>query len=81
MTTIDIAFSPALWMIAKATAVLAFANRAGRQPSPRIGGTAPPGIDAGPSGLSADRIRAANSRAGTRLPVDLLKSVAAGGLR
>ena len=32
-------------------------------------------------GLSADRIRAANSRAGTRLPVDLLKSVAAGGLR
>jgi beta-lactamase regulating signal transducer with metallopeptidase domain len=32
-------------------------------------------------GLTADRIRAANARAGTRLPVDLLKSLAAGGMR
>ena len=32
-------------------------------------------------GLSADRIRAANARAGTRLPIDLLKSLAAGGMR
>jgi beta-lactamase regulating signal transducer with metallopeptidase domain len=30
-------------------------------------------------GLTTDRIRAANARAGTRLPVDMLKSVAAGG--
>jgi beta-lactamase regulating signal transducer with metallopeptidase domain len=32
-------------------------------------------------GLTPDRIRAANARAGTRLPIDLLKSLAAGGLR
>jgi beta-lactamase regulating signal transducer with metallopeptidase domain len=32
-------------------------------------------------GLTADRIRAANARAGSRLPVDLLKSFAAGGGR
>lgn len=32
-------------------------------------------------GLTADRIRAANARAGTRLPIDLLKSLAAGGMR
>jgi beta-lactamase regulating signal transducer with metallopeptidase domain len=32
-------------------------------------------------GLSADRIRAANARAGARLPVDLLRSLAAGGMR
>lgn len=32
-------------------------------------------------GLTADRVRAANARAGTRLPVDLLKSLAAGGMR
>ena len=32
-------------------------------------------------GLTADRVRAANTRAGTRLPVDLLKSLAAGGMR
>jgi beta-lactamase regulating signal transducer with metallopeptidase domain len=30
-------------------------------------------------GLTADRIRSANARAGTRLPVDMLRSVAAGG--
>jgi beta-lactamase regulating signal transducer with metallopeptidase domain len=30
-------------------------------------------------GLTTERIRAANARAGTRLPVDMLKSVAAGG--
>jgi beta-lactamase regulating signal transducer with metallopeptidase domain len=32
-------------------------------------------------GLTADRIRAANKRAGTRLPIDMLKSLAAGGMR
>jgi beta-lactamase regulating signal transducer with metallopeptidase domain len=32
-------------------------------------------------GLTADRIRAANARAGSRLPIDLLKSFAAGGGR
>ena len=32
-------------------------------------------------GLTADRVRAANARAGTRLPVDMLKSLAAGGMR
>jgi beta-lactamase regulating signal transducer with metallopeptidase domain len=32
-------------------------------------------------GLTADRIRAANARAGTRLPIDMLKSLAAGGMR
>ncbi|MGH9371254.1 MAG: M56 family metallopeptidase [Vicinamibacterales bacterium] len=32
-------------------------------------------------GLTPDRIRAANARAGTRLSVDLLKSLAAGGMR
>jgi beta-lactamase regulating signal transducer with metallopeptidase domain len=32
-------------------------------------------------GLTPDRIRAANARAGTRLPIDMLKSFAAGGLR
>ncbi len=32
-------------------------------------------------GLTPDRIRAANARAGTRLPVDMLRSVAAGGFR
>jgi beta-lactamase regulating signal transducer with metallopeptidase domain len=32
-------------------------------------------------GLTPERIRAANTRAGTRLPIDLLKSLAAGGLR
>ncbi len=32
-------------------------------------------------GLTADRIRSANSRAGSRLPVDMLKSLAAGGMR
>jgi beta-lactamase regulating signal transducer with metallopeptidase domain len=32
-------------------------------------------------GLTPDRIRAANARAGTRLPVDMLRSVAAGGHR
>jgi len=32
-------------------------------------------------GLTAERIRAANTRAGTRLPIDLLKSLAAGGMR
>jgi beta-lactamase regulating signal transducer with metallopeptidase domain len=32
-------------------------------------------------GLTPDRIRAANTRAGTRLPIDLLKSLAAGGMR
>ncbi len=32
-------------------------------------------------GLTAERIRSANSRAGTRLPIDMLKSLAAGGLR
>jgi beta-lactamase regulating signal transducer with metallopeptidase domain len=30
-------------------------------------------------GLTADRIRAANARAGTRLPLDMLRSLAAGG--
>ncbi len=32
-------------------------------------------------GLTADRIKAANSRAGTKLPIDMLKSLAAGGMR
>jgi beta-lactamase regulating signal transducer with metallopeptidase domain len=32
-------------------------------------------------GLTPDRIRAANARAGTRLPIDMLKSLAAGGIR
>lgn len=32
-------------------------------------------------GLTPDRIRTANARAGSRLPVDLLKSLAAGGMR
>lgn len=32
-------------------------------------------------GLTAERIKAANSRAGTKLPVDMLKSLAAGGMR
>ena len=32
-------------------------------------------------GLTPDRIRAANARAGTRLPIDMLKSLAAGGMR
>jgi beta-lactamase regulating signal transducer with metallopeptidase domain len=32
-------------------------------------------------GLTPDRIRTANARAGTRLPVDMLKSFAAGGMR
>jgi beta-lactamase regulating signal transducer with metallopeptidase domain len=32
-------------------------------------------------GLTPERIRAANARAGARLPIDLLKSLAAGGLR
>ncbi len=32
-------------------------------------------------GLTPDRIRSANARAGTRLPVDMLRSVAAGGHR
>jgi beta-lactamase regulating signal transducer with metallopeptidase domain len=32
-------------------------------------------------GLTPDRIRAANARAGSHLPVDLLKSLAAGGMR
>jgi beta-lactamase regulating signal transducer with metallopeptidase domain len=32
-------------------------------------------------GLTADRVRAANARAGTRLPIDMLKSLAAGGMR
>lgn len=32
-------------------------------------------------GLSAERIRAANARAGSRLPIDLLKSLASGGMR
>jgi beta-lactamase regulating signal transducer with metallopeptidase domain len=32
-------------------------------------------------GLSAERIRSANARAGSRLPIDLLKSLAAGGMR
>lgn len=32
-------------------------------------------------GLTADRVRAANARAGTRLPIDILKSLAAGGMR
>jgi len=32
-------------------------------------------------GLTADRVRSANARAGTRLPVDMLKSLAAGGMR
>jgi len=32
-------------------------------------------------GLTADRIRTANTRAGTRLPLDMLKSMAAGGFR
>ena len=32
-------------------------------------------------GLTPDRIRAANARAGTRLPIDMLRAVAAGGHR
>lgn len=32
-------------------------------------------------GLTAERIKAANSRAGARLPIDMLKSLAAGGMR
>jgi hypothetical protein len=32
-------------------------------------------------GVPPDRIRAANARAGTRLPIDMLKSLAAGGMR
>ena len=32
-------------------------------------------------GLTPERIRAANTRAGTRLPIDMLKSLAAGGMR
>ena len=32
-------------------------------------------------GMTADRIRSANARAGSRLPIDLLKSFAAGGGR
>jgi hypothetical protein len=32
-------------------------------------------------GLTPERIKTANTRAGTRLPVDLLKSFAAGGMR
>ncbi len=32
-------------------------------------------------GVSTEHIRAANARAGTRLPVDMLKSLAAGGMR
>ena len=32
-------------------------------------------------GLTPERIKTANARAGTRLPVDLLKSFAAGGMR
>jgi hypothetical protein len=32
-------------------------------------------------GLTPERIRAANTRAGTRLPIDMLKSLAAGGIR
>jgi beta-lactamase regulating signal transducer with metallopeptidase domain len=32
-------------------------------------------------GLTVDRIKAANARAGTKLPIDLLKSLAAGGMR
>jgi beta-lactamase regulating signal transducer with metallopeptidase domain len=32
-------------------------------------------------GLTAERVRAANARAGTRLPIDMLKSLAAGGMR
>jgi beta-lactamase regulating signal transducer with metallopeptidase domain len=32
-------------------------------------------------GLTADRIRAANARAGRRLPLDMLRSFAAGGMR
>ena len=32
-------------------------------------------------GLTADRIKAANGRAGTRLPIDMLKTLASGGKR
>jgi beta-lactamase regulating signal transducer with metallopeptidase domain len=32
-------------------------------------------------GLTGERIRAANARAGTRLPIDMLRSLAAGGMR
>ena len=32
-------------------------------------------------GLTGERIRAANARAGTRLPIDMLQSLAAGGMR
>jgi hypothetical protein len=32
-------------------------------------------------GLTAERIRAANTRAGSKLPIDMLKSLAAGGMR
>jgi hypothetical protein len=32
-------------------------------------------------GLTAERIRAANARAGSRLPLDMLRSLAAGGMR
>ena len=32
-------------------------------------------------GLTAERIKSANARAGTRLPIDLLRSLAAGGMR
>jgi beta-lactamase regulating signal transducer with metallopeptidase domain len=32
-------------------------------------------------GLTAERVRRANARAGTRLPIDMLKSLAAGGMR
>ena len=32
-------------------------------------------------GLTAERIKSANARAGTKLPLDLLKSLAAGGMR
>jgi hypothetical protein len=32
-------------------------------------------------GVSTESIRAANARAGTRLPLDMLKSLAAGGMR
>jgi hypothetical protein len=31
--------------------------------------------------MTPDRIRAANDRAGTRLPIDMIKALAAGGRR
>jgi hypothetical protein len=32
-------------------------------------------------GVTPDRVRAANARAGTRLPIDMLRSLADGGHR